>query len=80
MFVVLSCLYVAALWSPAEEEVGVGGWPLGSLVCAVSLRFCHFPMMWCPGSGEVLDCFGFTDLRLLTLWIHLWGRGMSGLI
>ena len=30
-------------------------WPLGSLVCYVLWRFCHFPM-WCLASGVVLDC------------------------
>ena len=40
------------------------GWPLGSLVCYnyVLLCFCHFSM-WCPGSGEVLDCL-FVNLIL----------------
>ena len=50
MFIMLSCLFNAALWSPAGK-----GQPLGALVCDVFLRFCHFPM-WCPGSGVVLDC------------------------
>ena len=33
VFVILSCLFFAALWSPAGEK----GWPLGSLVCDVFL-------------------------------------------
>ena len=45
--VVLSCLLIAALWSPAEK------WLTSWLAC---MCFCHFPM-WCPGSGVVLDCF-----------------------
>ena len=49
--VMLSCLFIAALWSPAGKS-----WPLGSLVDDVFLCFCHFPM-WCPGSGVVQDCF-----------------------
>ena len=44
VFVMLSCLLLAALWSPAGR-----GWPLGSLVCDVFLCFCCFPM-WCPKS------------------------------
>ena len=54
MFVMLSCLFIAALWSPAGKGLGKG-WPLGSLVCDFFLCCCHSPM-WCPGSGLVLDC------------------------
>ena len=50
LFVMLSCLFIVALRSPARK-----GWSHGSLVCDVFLCFCHFPM-WCPGSGMVLDC------------------------
>ena len=50
VFVMLSCLFDVALWSPAWK-----GLPVGSLVCDVFLWFCHFPM-WCPGSGVVLHC------------------------
>ena len=50
LFVMLSYLFNAALRSPA----GKGLTP--SLSCAwCFVVFCHFPM-WCPGSGEVLDC------------------------
>ena len=49
LFVKLSCLFIAALASPAGK-----GWPLGSLVCDVFLCFGHFPL-WSPGSGVVLD-------------------------
>ena len=48
--VMVSCMFISALWSPAGT-----GLPLGSLVCAVFLCFCHFPM-WCSVSGVVLDC------------------------
>ena len=46
-----------------EEKIEVplpppGGWPLGSLVCYVLLCFCHF-LIWCPGSGGLLDCIDF---------------------
>ena len=44
VFVILSCLSLAALWSPA----GKGLSPFGSLVCDVFLCFCHF-QIWCPG-------------------------------
>ena len=48
--VMLSCLFIAALWSAAGK--GLASWRLCVMffVC-----FCHFPM-WCPGSGVVLDC------------------------
>ena len=49
--VMLSCLFIAALWSPAAGKC----WPLGSLVCNVLLCFCHF-LIWCPGPGGLLDC------------------------
>ena len=50
VFVMISCLFIAALWSPAGR--GLTSW---LLVCDVFLCFCHFTM-WCPGSGVVLDC------------------------
>ena len=50
MFVMLSCLFNAALWSPAGK--GLASW----LSCVwSSVVFCHFPV-WCPGLGVVLDC------------------------
>ena len=48
VFVILLCLFLAALWSPAGKA------PFCSLVCDVFLCFCHFPI-WCPESGVVLD-------------------------
>ena len=57
----LSCLFIAALWSPAGK--GLTSW---LSVCGVLLCFCHFPV-WCTGSGVVLDCYvSFSDLCLLT--------------
>ena len=53
VFVMLSCLFIAALCSQAGK-----GLNLGFLVCDVSLCFCHLPM-WCPGSGVVLDCINY---------------------
>ena len=43
VFVMLSCLFIAALWSPVGKGVT-------SLLCYMIcfLVFCHFPM-WCPG-------------------------------
>ena len=52
MFVMLSCLFLAALWSPAGK--GKSQY-LGSLVCDVCSCVCAFSM-WCLGSGVVLDC------------------------
>ena len=49
-FVMLSCMFIVALWSPA----GKGLTPLLSCVrCFIVC--CHFPV-WCPGSGVGLDC------------------------
>ena len=45
VFVMLSRLYIAALWSPAGK--GLTSWLL--------FVMCHFPM-WYPGSGVILDC------------------------
>ena len=53
VFVVPSCLFLAALWSAAER-----GWPLGSCVCVCVCVCCfvfRFPK-WCPGSSVVLGC------------------------
>ena len=48
VFVMLSRLFIAALWSPAGK--GLTYWLL-----FVMFVFCHFSM-WYPGSGVVLDC------------------------
>ena len=50
VFFMLSRLFIAAMWSPAER-----GADLMALACGVWLCFCHFPMRY-PGSGVVLDC------------------------
>ena len=50
VFAIMSCLFLAALWSPVGK-----GLSLGSLVCDVFLCFYHF-LMRCPGSGLVLYC------------------------
>ena len=49
VFVLFSCLFIAALWSPAWKGLTL------ALACDVLLCSCHF-LMWCPGSGVVLDC------------------------
>ena len=54
VFVLLSCLFIAALWSPAGK--GLTSWL--SCICYLLLCFCHFPM-WCPGSDVVLDFIDF---------------------
>ena len=41
----LSCLFIAALWSPVGK-----GWPLGSLVCDI---FCVFVTSPCGVLGRV---------------------------
>ena len=50
VFVSLSCLFVAALWTPAGK--GLTSW-LSCVWCFVV--FLWLPM-WCLGSGVVLDC------------------------
>ena len=45
VFVMLSRLFIADLWSPAGK---------GRLFVMFN-SVCHFPM-WYPGSGVVLDC------------------------
>ena len=49
-FLVLFCLFIVALWSPAEK--GLTSWLL--LVMFIVFFF-YFPM-WYPGSGVVLNC------------------------
>ena len=48
VFVMLSCLFVVALWSPTGN-----GLTSCSLMCDVFM-FSHFPM-WCLWSGVVFD-------------------------
>ena len=47
--VMLSCRFLAALWS---------GLNFGSFVSDVLLCFCHF-YIWCLGSGVEFDCIDF---------------------
>ena len=49
VFLMLSRLFIAVLWSPAGK--GLTSWHL----FVILLCFCYFPM-WYPGSGVVLDC------------------------
>ena len=51
--VMLLCLFIAALWSPAGKGLTSCVW------CFLVL--CHFPM-WCPGAGVVLDCIDSRSL------------------
>ena len=51
VFVMLSSLFLAALWSPAGGNVDL----LDSLLCDVCMCFCHFPI-WYSGSGVALNC------------------------
>ena len=53
MFVMISRLLIAALWSPV-----VTCWERADLldiICGVKLCGCYFPI-WYLGSGVVLDC------------------------
>ena len=50
VFVMLSCLFIATLWSPAGK--GLTSWLLFVMFICV---FFHCTM-WHPGSGVVLDC------------------------
>ena len=47
VFLMLLCLFIAALWSSAGK--GLTSWLL-------SVMFIVFFSMWYPGSGVVLDC------------------------
>ena len=49
VFVKLSRLFIAALWSPARK--GLTYW-----LSFVMFKFCCHFTMWYPGSGVVLDC------------------------
>ena len=48
VLLMLSHLFIAALWSPAGK--GLTSWLL-----LVMFIVCYFPM-WYPGSGVVIDC------------------------
>ena len=62
VFVMLSCLFVAALWSPAGK-----GLALGSLMCGVLLCFVTFP---CDVLGWVWYLFvSISDLCLHTYFV-----------
>ena len=50
VFIMFSCLFIAALWSTAEK--GLTSW-LSCIRCL--LCFWHFPVR-CPVLGVVLDC------------------------
>ena len=50
--VVLSCLFLAALWSPAGKRAD-----LLALLYVMFCMYCYFPV-WCPGSVVVFDCSG----------------------
>ena len=50
VFVMVSCLFIAALWSPAGK--GLTSW---LLFVMFKMCFCHCPM-WYPGSGTLVDC------------------------
>ena len=41
VFIMLSCLFIVALWSPADKS-----WPLGSLVCHVCVLSLSHVVPW----------------------------------
>ena len=49
VFLMLSCLFIAALWSPA------GKGPTSLLLLVIFIVFCYFSI-WYSGSGVALDC------------------------
>ena len=55
VFVMLSRLSIAALWSP--EEKGLTSWLLFVMFIVI---FC-FPI-WYPGTGVILDCIDILSL------------------
>ena len=62
VFVMLCCLFIAALWSP----IGKGLAPWLSCVCCFIVFWC-FPA-WCPGSDVVLDCIDSWSLLPYLHW------------
>ena len=64
MFLVLSRLFIAALWSPAGE--GLTSW----LLLVMFIVFYYF-LMWYPGPGPVLDCILFRSLPSFLLLINI---------
>ena len=77
VFVMFSCLIIAALWWPAGK--GLTSW----LSFDVLLCFCHFPM-WYPGSGAALDSIDSWSLPsfLVTYnkarMVHCMNKGVTG--
>ena len=55
-----SCLLIAALWSPNL---------LALMYLQVFSCFCHF-LIWCPGSGVVLDCINSWSLPSNLFWLE----------
>ena len=65
IFVILTVMNLAALWSPAGEGLTSSFSYVRSF-----LVFCHF-RIWCPGAGVVLDCLDSCSLHsflLLLIW------------
>ena len=61
VFVMLSRLFIAALWSPAGK--GLTSW----LLFVMFILFWYFSM-WYPGSGVALDCIDSFSLPPFLLW------------
>ena len=62
MFVMISCLFIAALWLPAGK-----GLTLALLYLMFSCFFCHFPIL-CPQTGVVHDCIDSCSLPSYLLY------------
>ena len=71
VFLMLSRLFIAALWSPAGKGL------TSSLLLVMFLYFCYFPM-WYPGSGVVLDCIVSCSLpSFLLCYVNIDFKGVS---
>ena len=55
LLVMLSPLFIAALWSPERKGLTKERADLLALVCDVYCVFFHF-LIWYPGTGVVLYC------------------------
>ena len=65
VFVMLSCLFLAALWSAAWK-----GWPIGSLVCYVFF----VTLLWCLGIGVMRESRNFCQGESRSIWQKFWPR------
>ena len=69
VFVMFSCLFIVAMWSPAWKELTSWFICMWCLLC-----FCQFPMKF-SGSGVVLDCID--SWYLLSFFLSFFDKTMS---